>query len=193
MTVADLIGVRRDVYAVRDDFSVEEAARYLRDMHVRAVGVLDRHDDLVGVVSQSDISDKVAAENKCPAWMRVAEIMTPDVLTVTLEESVDECLRLMDEHGVYRVGSLGVMLDGVIAALAEGQTAEEIQRDYPSLTMDEARAAIAFCKNNPSVVATYVQRQEQVWAEFRAKCDANPSPVVERLRALRKAKEQAST
>jgi CBS domain-containing protein len=103
VTVADLIGVRREVYAVRDDFSVEEAARYLRDMHVRAVGVLDRHDDLVGVVSQSDISDKVAAENKCPAWMRVADIMTPDVLTVTLEESIDECLRLMDENGVYHL------------------------------------------------------------------------------------------
>jgi len=109
VTVADLIGVRRDVYAVRDDCSVEEAARYLRDMHVRAVGVLDRHDDLVGVVSQSDISDKVAAENKCPAWMRVAEIMTRDVLTVTLSESVDECLRLMDEHGVYHL----VVLDRV--------------------------------------------------------------------------------
>ena len=61
MTVADLIGVRREVYAVRDDFSVEQAARYLRDMHVRAAGVLDEHDDLVGVVSQSDIADKVAA------------------------------------------------------------------------------------------------------------------------------------
>ena len=103
VTVADLIGVRSEVYAIHDDFSVEQAARYLRDMHVRAVGVLDEHDDLVGVVSQSDISDKVAAENKCPAWLRVGDIMTRDVLTVSLDESIDECLRMMDEHGVYHL------------------------------------------------------------------------------------------
>jgi len=117
VTVADLIGVRREVYAVRDDYSVEQAARYLRDMHVRAVGVLDGHDELVGVVSQSDISDKVAAENKCPAWLRVADIMTRDVLTVTLDESVDECLRLMDEHGVYHlvVVDTGGLFRGMIS------------------------------------------------------------------------------
>jgi CBS domain-containing protein len=43
---------------------------------VRSVGVCDKQGVLLGVVSQSDVSDKVAAENKCPAWMRVSEIMT---------------------------------------------------------------------------------------------------------------------
>lgn len=103
MTVLDLIGSREEVYAIRDDATVHDAAKYLRERHVRAVGVLDGQGALVGVVSQSDISDKVAAENKCPAWMRVSEIMSTTLVTVTPDRSVTDCLRLMEQHGFYHL------------------------------------------------------------------------------------------
>jgi len=103
MTVLDLIGSRSDVFSVRDDVTVHEAARYLRDRQVRSVGVLDASQHLVGVVSQSDISDKVAAENKCPAWMRVGEIMTTDLVTVTPDRSLHDCLRLMEANAIYHL------------------------------------------------------------------------------------------
>ena len=103
MKIADLIGSRRDVFFVRDDTTVHEAARYLRDRQVRAVGVCDNDGVLFGVISQSDISDKTAAENKCPAWMRVSEIMTRQLVTVTPETSLEDCLRLMEQHGIYHL------------------------------------------------------------------------------------------
>ena len=59
MTVMDLIGSRSDVFSIRDDVTVHDAARYLRERQVRSVGVLDANGTLVGVVSQSDVSDKV--------------------------------------------------------------------------------------------------------------------------------------
>jgi CBS domain-containing protein len=67
MKVLDLIGARAEVFSIGDGATVHEAAQYLRDRQVRSVGVLDENGTLVGVLSQSDISDKVAAENKCPA------------------------------------------------------------------------------------------------------------------------------
>ena len=76
MKVGDLIVSRKEVFSVTDSTTVHEAARYLRDKQVRAVGVLNDQGKLVGVISQSDITDKVAAENKCPAWMHVSEIMS---------------------------------------------------------------------------------------------------------------------
>ena len=103
MTVLDLIGSRAEVYSVRDDVTVHEAARYLREREVRAAGVLDANGALAGVVSQSDISDKVAAENKCPAWMRVSEIMSTSPVTVTPDRPVADCLRLMEQHGIYHL------------------------------------------------------------------------------------------
>ena len=103
MKVADLISGRKEVYSIASDTTVHDAARYLREQQVRAVGVLDAAGKLVGVVSQSDISDKVAAENKCPAWMRVSEIMTTELVTVSTEMSIDECLRRMEKHGIYHL------------------------------------------------------------------------------------------
>lgn len=103
MKVDDLIASRKEVYSISDMMTVHEAARYLRDKGVRAVGVLDAAGRLVGVVSQSDISDKVAAENKCPAWMRVSEIMSTTLVTVSPEMSLEECSRLMDKHGIFHL------------------------------------------------------------------------------------------
>ena len=107
MKVADLIGPRKEVYSIAESLSVLEAAKYLREKQVRSVGILDPAGSLVGVVSQSDISDKVAAENKCPSWMKVSEIMSSNLLTVTPEVSFDECLRLMEQNSVYHLLILG--------------------------------------------------------------------------------------
>ena len=103
MTVLDLIGSRSDVFSIRDDVTVHDAARFLRERRVRSVGVLDANNCLVGVVSQSDISDKVAAENKCPAWMHVSEIMSTRLVTVTPDRPLNDCLRLMEQNGIYHL------------------------------------------------------------------------------------------
>lgn len=103
MKVKDLIGSRKEVFSLTQEMSVHEAARYLREKQVRSAGVTGADGRLVGVVSQSDISDKVAAENKCPAWMKVSEIMTRELITVTPEATLDECLVLMEKNGVYHL------------------------------------------------------------------------------------------
>jgi CBS domain-containing protein len=101
MRVADLISSRREVYSITEDSTVHDAACYLRDRQVRSVGVCDGLGVLLGVVSQSDISDKVGAENKCSAWMRVSEIMTRLLVTATPETPIEDCLRLMNQHGIF--------------------------------------------------------------------------------------------
>lgn len=102
MQVADLIHARLEVYSIPEEMTVHEAARYLRERQVRAVGVLDGAGKLAGVVSQSDISDKVAAENKS-AGIRVSEIMTRELVTVPPEMPLDECLRQMEMHGIFHL------------------------------------------------------------------------------------------
>jgi CBS domain-containing protein len=107
MKVADLIGSRKEVFSIPETKSVLDAAKYLREKQVRSAGVVDSAGKLIGVVSQSDISDKVAAENKCPAWSNVTEIMSRELVTVTPEVSFDDCLRLMEQNGVYHLLVLG--------------------------------------------------------------------------------------
>jgi CBS domain-containing protein len=103
MRVLDLVRSRQEIYSIRDDMTVRDAALYMREHKVRSVGVLNEAAQLAGVVSQSDISEKVAAENKCPAWMRVSEIMTRDLLVVRPEITLEECLRLMEKNSVFHL------------------------------------------------------------------------------------------
>ena len=127
MRVADLIASRRDVYSIPEGTTVHDAARYLRDKEVRAVGVCDKQGVLLGVVSQSDVSDKVAAENKCPAWMHVSEIMTRQLVSATPDTSLEHCLRLMEQHEFLSRGarsrkgiSRNDLGDGPLAAIRVG-------------------------------------------------------------------------
>ena len=103
MKVSDLIGSRKEVYFITEDRSVMYAAQYLREKQVRSVGVVDAAGKLTGVISQSDISDKVAAENKSPSTMNVAEIMSRNLLTVTPEMTFEDSLRAMEQNNVYHL------------------------------------------------------------------------------------------
>jgi len=101
--VSDLIGSRKEVFSITEETSVHQTAQYLREKQVRSVGVVNAAGRVVGVISHSDVSDKVAAENKCPAWMKASDIMTRELVTVTPEMTLEDCLRLMDENTIFHL------------------------------------------------------------------------------------------
>src|SRR3989441_7405087 len=103
MKVLDLIGSRKEVFSITEETSVHQAAQYLREKQVRSVGVVDAGGKLVGAISHSDVSDKVAAENKGPAWMKASDIMTRELITVTPDLTLEDCLRLMDQNTIFHL------------------------------------------------------------------------------------------
>ena len=93
----------------------------------------------------------------------------------------------VDSHGVYRVAGTRVMLDSVIAAFQQGHSPETIQQQYPALSLEAVYGSIAYYLANTAAVDAYLKRQDAEWEKARARSDAQPSVVVERLQALRKA------
>ncbi len=89
-----------------------------------------------------------------------------------------------DSQGALRVGPLGVSLDSVVIAFQQGHSAETIQQLYPALNLEEVYGAIAYYLANRDEVHQYLERQEQLWDQVRQRTAQNPSPVVQRLRAL---------
>jgi uncharacterized protein (DUF433 family) len=89
----------------------------------------------------------------------------------------------IDEYGVMRVGESRVMLDSVVTAFEQGHSAETIQQQYPALSLEEVYGAIAGYLANLGEIAQYLERQDAVWEQWRAKAAERPSPVVQRLRA----------
>lgn len=101
--VADLIKDRTEVFSIPQGLTVLEAARYLREKEVRATTVCNPQGEPIGVLSQSDISDKVAAENRSPAEVKVEEIMSRGLVTVSPDTTLEGCLLLLEQHRIYHL------------------------------------------------------------------------------------------
>ncbi len=91
-----------------------------------------------------------------------------------------------------RVGSSRVVLDSVVASFQQGHSPETIQQQYPALSLEEVYGAIAWYLANAEEVTRYLERQNTLWAQWRTKAAAHPSPVIQRLRALREQKTPAA-
>ena len=96
-TLRDLIKDRR-FYSVDATRTVLEAARYMMEHNVGAVPVL-RSGDLVGILSERDIMNRVVAVGRTPGTTAVSEVMTANPRAVPADETIEECLFIMREFG----------------------------------------------------------------------------------------------
>ena len=82
------------IFSVQTSDTVEDVLKIMRDFRVRAVLVID-DGQLKGIVSQGDCAIKVLLPHNNPANVLVAKVMTPNPLTVTLTNSLEECMAIM--------------------------------------------------------------------------------------------------
>jgi CBS domain-containing protein len=96
-TINDIIKDRR-VYSITADSTVLEAARFMMEHSIGALPVT-RDGELVGIISERDVMNRVVAAGRLPGQTRVTEVMTANPRAVSPDESIDECLFLMKEFG----------------------------------------------------------------------------------------------
>jgi signal-transduction protein with cAMP-binding, CBS, and nucleotidyltransferase domain len=85
---------RSNIISVASTDTVELVLTLMRDHRVRSILVVDDN-NLIGIVSQGDCAIKVLLPNLSPKDVRVSQIMTPDPLTVSPENSMEECMAIM--------------------------------------------------------------------------------------------------
>jgi len=96
-TLRDLTKDRK-LYAIDANRSVLEAARYMMEHNVGAVPVM-RNGELVGILSERDIMNRVVAVGRTPGTTVASEVMTANPRAVSADESIEECLFIMREFG----------------------------------------------------------------------------------------------
>ncbi len=88
-----------DVHTIGPDAPVLEAIRSMAERHIGALLVM-RGDELVGIVSERDYARKVILLGRHSDDTPVNEIMSPNVLTVGPEDTVETCMRLCTDRRV---------------------------------------------------------------------------------------------
>lgn len=101
------------VWSVSPKDTVYDAIRLMAAKSIGAVLVLDG-EQLVGILTERDYLKKVILHGRASPQTRVEEIMTANVVYVTPDISVDECMALMTER---RVRHLPVLEDDKLIGL----------------------------------------------------------------------------
>ena len=112
------------VHAIGPDQTVYEALETLAEKDIGALVVMDGT-TLVGILSERDYARKVILTGRSSKEMKVHEIMSTSVATVTSKATIDECMACMtdkrcrhlpvvDEGQVVGVVSIGDLVNWII-------------------------------------------------------------------------------
>ena len=82
------------VFSLPSTASVQQALELMRNNRIRSVMVID-DGALAGIVTQGDCAIKVLLPGLSAKQMLVAEIMTRSPLTVTMSETLQQCMAIM--------------------------------------------------------------------------------------------------
>jgi CBS domain-containing protein len=119
----------KPVIVVDPDSSVSYALTLMRRRNIRSVVVnLSEHQKGYGIVTSTDIRDRIIAAERNPAETRVREIMTAPVITADPDWSLKECSIMMQKHQIHHmpVADEDGSLIGIISATDIFIAAEEI-------------------------------------------------------------------
>jgi len=95
--------------------SVFDALRLMADTDVGAVVVVD-DGRVVGMLSERDYARKVILHHKSSREIDVSDIMTDRVISVSPDQTLDECMALMTSHRIRHLPVLdGDRLIGVLS------------------------------------------------------------------------------
>ena len=149
----------RPVITVAPETPIVEAANTMLRRHVSGLPVVDKVGQLVGIISEGDFirrseigtqrrrgrflqfilgSGKEATDFVHEHGRRVAEIMTPDPLTINEDTDLETIVELMEKNGVKRLPVMrGDKLVGIVSRSNLLQAVASLAREIPDPTADD--------------------------------------------------------
>ena len=100
-TAREIMSTGAECACVND--TLVDAAKKMRDLDVGALPICGEDDRLKGMITDRDIVVRVIAEGRDPASCKVSELAQGKPVTIGADDSVEEALSTMSQHGVRRL------------------------------------------------------------------------------------------
>lgn len=101
--------------SVNPHSTVYEALELMVDKNIGALLVMDQN-KFVGIFTERDYARKVILKGKASKDTRIEEIMTESPITVTMDNSIEDCMRLMTNKFIRHLPVVeGEELIGIIS------------------------------------------------------------------------------
>jgi CBS domain-containing protein len=163
------------VVSVKADASIMTAIRLMLQNHISGLPVIGSEGELVGIVTEGDFlrRGEIGTQRRRPRWLefligpgrwadeyvhargcKVAEVMTPEVITITDDTPLDEAVTLMERHRIKRLPVVrNLRVVGIVsrANIMHALVSLAVEVKSPAATTDASIRAniLAECDKQP--------------------------------------------
>ena len=91
---------KRQIWTISKDQNIMQALILMSEKNIGAIIIIDNNDFPIGIFSERDYARKVILKGKNSKDTLLEEVMTKELVTVTRDFKVDQCMRLMIEQRI---------------------------------------------------------------------------------------------
>ncbi len=131
LTVRDLLKVKGEgVWAISPETTMLDALRFMTEKNIGALLVLE-DGLLAGIISERDFVHQIAEKRSAQLDASIGEYMTTRVITVTPDQTIEECMQLMTDKRIRHLPVLSN--DKLIGLISIGDVVKGIISEQSSM------------------------------------------------------------
>jgi len=109
--------MKKDVKTIRPSDTIKDAAVLMNENRIGSLVVISGTGAVTGIVTERDILTDVVAAGKNPEDVKVEDVMTKDLITISPEKSLEDAADLMTKNKIKKLPVIeGGKLVGIITA-----------------------------------------------------------------------------
>ena len=90
----------RKIWTISKDQSVKQALILMSENNIGAIIIVDNNDFPIGIFSERDYARKIILKGKSSKDTLLDEVMTKELITVTKNFKIDQCMEIMNEKRI---------------------------------------------------------------------------------------------
>ena len=90
----------RQIWTISKDQSVMQALILMSEKNIGAIIIVDNNDFPIGIFSERDYARKIILKGKSSKDTLLDEVMTKELITVTRDYKIDQCMEIMIEKKI---------------------------------------------------------------------------------------------
>ena len=90
----------RQIWTISKDQSVVQALILMSEKNIGAIIIVDNNDFPIGIFSERDYARKIILKGKSSKDTLLDEVMTKELITVTRDYKIDQCMEIMNEKRI---------------------------------------------------------------------------------------------
>ena len=90
----------RQIWTISKVQSVMQALILMSEKNIGAIIIVDNNDFPIGIFSERDYARKIVLKGKSSKDTLLDEVMTKELITVTRDYKIDQCMKIMNEKRI---------------------------------------------------------------------------------------------